>query len=96
MYPNFDKAIIVDLCNREQISYLGLFGSVARGEQSTSSDVDLLIDFPQVKSFFELGKIQDKLEKILNKQVDLVLKNNIKTDLKVSILKDAITLYEKK
>jgi len=84
------------MCNRENIVYLGLFGSQARGESTTKSDVDLLIDFDGFKSYFELAHIQQSLESILKKNVDLVLKNNIKESLKPYILKDLITLYEKK
>ena len=96
MNTYLDKTAIADICSGGHITYLGLFGSVARGEQNSSSDVDLLIDFAHPKSFFELGKIQEKFEKLLQKPVDLILRTNIKEGLKKYILKDVITLYEEK
>ena len=84
------------MCDRENIAYLGLFGSYARGEAHKKSDIDLLIDFNDTKSFFQLTKIQEAFENIFKKKVDLVLKDNIKESLKSYILKDLVTLYEKR
>lgn len=73
--------------------YLGIFGSQARGEAKPSSDVDILVDFDQPKSFFQLARIKEKLEKVFNNRVDLVLRTNIKEQLKPHIMHDLITLY---
>jgi len=55
-----------------------------------------LIDFKETKSFFELARVQEALEKIFNKKVDLVLKSNIKSSLKPYIFNDLTTIYEKR
>lgn len=78
------------------IDYLGLFGSSARGETTPESDVDLLIDFNEVKSLFDLARIKLSFQDILGKKVDLVLRKDIKKTLKPYIMKDLITVYEKK
>ncbi len=84
------------ICNQEDILFLGLFGSNARGEAKSSSDIDILVDFKETKSFFELSRIQEKFENIFEKKVDLVLRNSIKDPVKSYIQKDLITLYEKR
>ena len=52
---------------------LALFGSVARGEARTDSDVDLLVEFaPGEKSFDRFMAISDLLERLLAHRVELV------------------------
>lgn len=54
------------------IRELSLFGSVARGEQTTVSDVDILVEFEDVPTLFEMGRLQARLEDELGASVDLV------------------------
>lgn len=85
---------LAQVCRRLDINYLGAFGSRVRGNNQPDSDLDLLVDFNQPKSFFELAKAKFRLEKILGGQVDLVNKNNLKPILKPYIYQDLVTLYE--
>ena len=87
---------IDNLCHKQNVAYLGLFGSQSRGEERIDSDVDLLIDFNETKSYFQMAKVQEELENIFKKKIDLVLKDNIKDILKNIIFKDLKTLYEQK
>lgn len=89
-----NKNQIQQYCKDNQISYLGLFGSHARNEQTPQSDIDLLVDYKQPKSLFTLGKILCDLEEMLGKKVDLVNRQTIKPMLKPYIDKDLITLYK--
>ncbi len=91
-----NQNLINKICDQEGIAYLGLFGSQARGDANKSSDIDLLVDFEQTKSYFQLARIQEKLEEAFDKKVDLVLNTSIKKSLKPYILKDLVTLYGKK
>lgn len=92
--PRTDQIKII--CNKEKITYLGVFGSQVRGEANEKSDIDILVDFQDTKSFFELAHVQDELEIIFGKKVDLVMKTAIKERLKPYVLKDLITVYEQK
>lgn len=64
---------------------IGLFGSYAKGEQSETSDVDILIDLqePLGWAFFDLKEF---LESQLDRPVDLVTRNALKKQLKDKIL----------
>ncbi|BEQ14452.1 hypothetical protein FAK_15180 [Desulfoferula mesophila] len=74
-----------------QVVRASVFGSLARGEESPESDVDLLVDFgPNRKSLFDLQDLQDDLERVLARKVDLVLFNSIKPRLKPKILAEQI------
>jgi hypothetical protein len=85
---------IQSICKENDIQYLGLFGSYARNEARQDSDIDLLVEFRTIKSFFELARIKKTLEKTLDKKVDLVLKKSLKDSLKPFIYQDLQPLYE--
>lgn len=72
------------------IEEIGLFGSVARGEQTATSDVDILVKFEKGHSnLFNYIQLKDYLEKLLENKVDLVMKNSIRPGLKDRILSEA-------
>jgi len=68
---------------------LALFGSVARGEGSEGSDVDLLVE-PEPKTFDAYMDVKLFLEKALGRKVDLVLADAIKPALRSAILAEAV------
>ncbi len=65
---------IADFCQRWQVTELALFGSAVRGDFRPDSDVDVLISFaPDARwGLFALVQMQDELETILARKVDLV------------------------
>ena len=69
---------------------LGIFGSVARGEQTDNSDVDICYE-GQAPSLLTLDKIQAELEQLLDCKVDLVrVRENMSSLLRKRILRDVI------
>lgn len=73
-----------------EISRMGIFGSVARGEQNENSDVDIL--FEGKANLLLHVRIKNELEELLGSPVDLVrMRNQLNgTSLKQSILNDVI------
>jgi len=60
-----------DLCRRYPIHRIALFGSWARGEQTPTSDVDILVDVaPSIG--WNFVSLADELERLLGVKVDLV------------------------
>jgi len=70
---------IADFCRRWKISELALFGSVLREDFRPDSDVDVLVTFaPDAKwSLFDHVDMEDELEGILGRPVDLVSRRGI-------------------
>lgn len=70
-----------------QVKKIGIFGSFARGEQSKNSDIDILVEFyePVGWEFFDL---QDYLENLLKREVDLVTKKALKPQIKTVVLNE--------
>ena len=93
MNLGLDTKKLHDICEANDISYLGLFGSFATGQEREDSDVDLLVDFKNTKSLLEKGRVIVELQKLFNREVDLVSRKNIKSSLKPFINIHLITLY---
>lgn len=71
---------------------LAVFGSVARGEATGDSDIDLLVEAPEGASSFEFIRFKQLLERVLDRQVDLVEYGGLKPKLDDDIRRDAVLL----
>ncbi len=74
MSKNFTipNQLIAEFCRRNHISKLAVFGSALRGDFSSDSDVDILVEFR--KGFtpgFAFFRMQDELSELLGRKVDL-------------------------
>ncbi len=56
---------------------IGIFGSVARGESSAESDLDVLVEFTKHYSLFDLVDLENKLSEALHCKVDLVTERSL-------------------
>lgn len=72
---------------------IGIFGSVARNEDTERSDIDILYAFSAKYNLFDLGGLKIKLQEALNKEVDLVEFSAIHPKLKEYILPDVKIVY---
>jgi predicted nucleotidyltransferase len=63
---------ILDLVRRHNGRTIAVFGSVARGEDSTASDVDFLVQFEPTSSLLDLIRLEDDLRSLLGVAVDVV------------------------
>lgn len=86
------KEIKPVLYNKFYIKNLGLFGSYVRGENSASSDIDILIEYDENAAFslFTLISLEDFLTNLFNIKVDVVNRKSIKPDIKDNIMKEVI------
>ena len=75
------------------IERLGLFGSVARGEQDDNSDIDVVIKM-QRPSLFRSYRIREELETLFRRKVDLItLHENQFFDFRKNVEHDAIYVW---
>ena len=89
---------IIDYLLPYQPTKIGIFGSVARGQQNTDSDLDILVNLSASIDLFKFMEIWDNLEDLLAIKIDLVTENALKTSNKRvqnSIANDLILIYEK-
>ncbi len=90
-----DPAVLADLCERHDIRRLRVFGSVARGDDSSLSDIDLLADFASRKSLLDLVRIERDFSSRLGRKVDLLTERSLSPYLKDRILAESRLLYER-
>jgi predicted nucleotidyltransferase/DNA-binding XRE family transcriptional regulator len=85
-------ADIKALAAEHQVAVLGVFGSVARGEDSEASDIDLLIELGPDPGLFALGRLRAGLVDLLGVSVDLVPASDLKPEVRQNVLADLIRL----
>lgn len=78
------------LMHNYAVREIGIFGSVARGEQRDDSDIDVLVEFSEPIGLFKYSELQRYLEKKLGRKVDLVSKKGLKKVVKEDILNETI------
>ncbi|MDP1624340.1 MAG: nucleotidyltransferase family protein [bacterium] len=79
-----------ELSTKFGVHSLMLFGSVARNEATSTSDVDLLVEFNRPVGYFGLFALQDYLEKLLGCPVDLGTPDSLKPYIKERIMGELI------
>lgn len=83
---------VLRVAQRHGVTSVRVFGSVARGEESGDSDVDLLVTTgPEVSSWFPAGLILD-LERLLDRPVDVVTEPGLNPLLRDQVLAEAVAL----
>lgn len=75
-----------------KVREMEVFGSVVRNEQTETSDIDVLVDFEENASLFDLVGLGLFLEEKLNQKVDVVSKRALRKEIRDSILTEAITV----
>jgi predicted nucleotidyltransferase len=79
-----------DELRRLGVRRLGLFGSMARGDATETSDVDFLVELDR-KTFDAYMDVKELLERLFGRRIDLVMAESLKPQLKSRILQE--TMY---
>lgn len=79
-----------ELTKRFGVKSLFLFGSVARDETTSSSDVDLLVEFNRPVGYFGLFALHEYLEKLLGCPVDLGTPDSLKSYMRERVMGELI------
>lgn len=83
---------------KQPIERAWLFGSYARGDETSTSDMDILVDYDNSKglvSLFEMGGILMDLTELLGCKVDLVENRGLMDFARESVDRDKILIYER-
>jgi predicted nucleotidyltransferase len=64
---------LAEICRKNDIVFMAIFGSFVRGEQNRRSDIDIVIEFERnsEKSLLDLVRIENELKKVFRRRVDL-------------------------
>lgn len=83
---------VLKVTQRHGVTSVKVFGSVARGEESAESDIDLLVTTgPTVSSWFPAGLILD-LEQLLGRRIDIVTESGLNPLIRDQVMTEAVAL----
>jgi len=91
-YP-FSLSQLIDVCRRNDVSMVGIFGSMVRGEAKKSSDIDLIVRFSKRKSLLALVRLERELAETLGRKVDLLTEASISPYMRDKVLKEMQVVY---
>lgn len=87
---------LITFCRRNDIAFLGIFGSFSRGEQTKGSDIDLLVKFSEKKGLIEHIRMENELENLLGTKVDMVTENSLSPHIAPHVQEDLQKLYRER
>ena len=90
--------LIKEFMSKQPVKKAWLFGSYSRGEETDSSDIDILVDYDNsngLVSLFKMGGILMDLTDLLDCKVDLVEVRGLKSFARDSVNRDKILIYER-
>jgi len=89
------QEIVAPFAKEYGVEKVYLFGSYARGEATTDSDVDLRIDSGKIKTLFTLGGFYADLKESLGKPIDIVTSDAISEKFHSHIEREEVVIYER-
>jgi predicted nucleotidyltransferase len=89
------KKKITPILKKYEIKRASIFGSVARGQQNKTSDVDILVE-PGKPMGFEFIGLKMDIEKSIRRKIDLLTYKSVNPLLKKEILGHQVKIYDKR
>ncbi len=86
------KSAIYQIARRHNAAKIFVFGSCARKEEGSESDIDLLVEFLPQATLFDQVHIKDEFEELLKCKVDVVPKRALHPYISKNILAEAVPL----
>jgi hypothetical protein len=83
---------IIRICESHGGHNVRVFGSVARGESNSQSDLDLLVEFESGRSLIDQVAMVQDLRELLGQKVDVVPDDALNKYIKEQVLKEAVAL----
>ncbi len=86
------RSQILKIAERYGTKNVRVFGSVARGDSTSASDVDFLVDLEPGRNLFDLGGFLYEVQELLGCPVDVVTEKGLREHVRPSVLKEAVPL----
>ncbi len=95
---NFDEVFsakreeVLRIAARHGARNVRIFGSVARGEADSDSDLDVLVDLEPGRSLLDLGGLLMDLQELFGHRVDVVTEQGLRSRIRDRVLREAVPL----
>lgn len=83
---------ILDIARKYGATNLRVFGSMARGEESPKSDLDIIVEMEKGSSLLDIISIKQDIEELLGRKVDVVTEASISPYIRNNVLREAVNL----
>jgi predicted nucleotidyltransferase len=89
---------LAEICQKNDIVFMAIFGSFVKGEHNRKSDIDIAIDFERSreKSLLDLVRIENELRWVFKRKVDLGIFSNLNPYIIEDVKKQMRIIYEKR
>jgi predicted nucleotidyltransferase len=91
-YIERNRNAILDVAARHGARNVRVFGSVARGDDNPESDLDLLVDMERGRSLLDLVALEQELETLLRRPVDVLTEESLAPSIRQRIAAEAQAL----
>lgn len=88
------KALVIPVLRQYGVLRAALFGSIARGDATETSDVDLLVEFGPDKSLLDLIALKLDLQERIGTVVDVVTYAALHPSMRNEVLRNQEIIYE--
>jgi len=86
------REAILEIARRYGASDIRIFGSIARGDATEASDLDLIVRFEPGRSLFDHGGLLMDLQDLLGVKVDVISEHGMRERFRNHVMKEAIPL----
>jgi predicted nucleotidyltransferase len=89
---------LAEICKKNNIVFMAIFGSFVKGKQNKKSDIDIAIEFERnsEKSLLDLVRIENELRKIFKRKVDLGIFSSLSPYIIEDVKKEMRVIYKKR
>jgi predicted nucleotidyltransferase len=89
---------LAEICKKNDIVFLAVFGSFVRGQQNRKSDVDIAIEYDKSKrkTLLDLVRLEDELSKVFKRKVDLGIFSSLNPYVVEDVRREMRIIYEKR
>ncbi|MEI6292550.1 MAG: nucleotidyltransferase family protein [Methanomicrobiales archaeon] len=84
------RSLKEEIASRYDVREIGIFGSVARGEDDQKSDIDLLVEFGPDADLITFIGLWQYLEEAFGTKIDLVSKGGLRSDMRDAVMRDLV------
>jgi uncharacterized protein len=77
---------------RHGVVRAGIFGSAARGDARAGSDLDLLVEFEEGRTLFDLVDLREELSRVLGRDADVVTYESLHPRLRETAMREQVPI----
>jgi predicted nucleotidyltransferase len=86
------QQLILPVLKRFEIKRAAIFGSVAKGNHTAESDIDLLIEPAKGFTLYKMLQLESEIGQIIERKIDIVEFSALKSSIKNEVLQSAVTI----